>query len=155
MGPGFAHDYVRVLTGELGIEVVWATSWHFDQKLDNGSAPDSSRHLGEGVTEVPISVCDLQAFEMMNILNKLQPDIYLSRHGGTAGWAAKMGIASLMIADEYEVFGYRGTVAFGQRMLDALTNRSRERNLAKWLRLPYTDWWLQQNSFQFLEAEVQ
>ncbi|MDU4960478.1 MAG: nitrogenase component 1 [Sporomusaceae bacterium] len=154
MGPGFAHDYVRVLTEELGMEVVWATSWHFDQKLDNGSVPDAAKHAGDSKVDVPASVCDLQAFEMMSILHKLQPDIYLSRHGGTAGWAAKLGIASLMIVDEYEVFGYRGTVNFAQRMLDALRNRSRERNLAQWLRLPYTDWWLQQNSFEFLEAEV-
>ncbi|BBB89534.1 MAG TPA: nitrogenase component 1 [Methylomusa anaerophila] len=155
MGPGFAHDYVRVLTQELGMEVVWATSWHFDQKFDNGNAPDSARHLSEDGSDVPISVCDLQAFEMMNILNKFRPDIYLSRHGGTAGWAAKMGVASIMITDEYDVFGYRGTVNFGYKMLDALTNRSRERNIAKWMKLPYTDWWLKQNSFQFLAQEAE
>ncbi|HWR40344.1 MAG TPA: nitrogenase component 1 [Patescibacteria group bacterium] len=153
MGPGFAHDYVRVLQEELGMEVVWATSWHFDQQFDSGASPDSALHLSEQKSNVPISVCDLQAFEMMNILHKLKPDIYLSRHGGTAGWAAKIGVASIMISDEYDVFGYRGLVKLGNRIQDALTNRSRERNLAKWLKLPYTAWWLEQNSFQFLEQE--
>jgi nitrogenase molybdenum-iron protein alpha chain len=155
MGPGFAHDYVRVLTAELGMEVLWATSWHFDQKHDHGSSPASARYLQEKGIDVPTSVCDLQGFEMMNLLNKLRPDIYVSRHGGTAGWAAKIGIPSIMVADEYSIFGYRGTVTFGQRIVDTLSNRSRERNMANWLKLPYTDWWFKQESFKSLEEGLE
>jgi nitrogenase molybdenum-iron protein alpha chain len=66
-----------------------------------------------------------------------------------------MGIASMMVTDEYFSFGYKGTVSFGNKILDALTNRSRERNIAKWLKLPYTNWWLEQNSFDFLKQEAE
>ena len=157
MGPGFAHDYVRVLSNELGMKVLSATAWHFDQKYDDGNIPDATRFLHENQIEsdTQISVGDLQGFEIMNILNTLKPDIYLSRHGGTAGWAVKLGIASIMITDEYDVFGYLGTIKLGYRILDALTNRSVERNLAKRLELPYTDWWLEQNSFKALGEELE
>lgn len=150
MGPGFAHDYVRTFK-ELGMEVIWATAWHYDQNFDDGSLPDSTVKLIEDGVDVPISICDLQSFEMLSLVNKLRPDIYVARHGGTSGWTAKLGIASIMVTDEYYSFGYKGTVKFGNIILDKLTNRSRERNLGKWLKLPYTEWWLKQNSFEFLE----
>ena len=66
-----------------------------------------------------------------------------------------MGIPSIMVTDEYFSFGYKGTVNFGNTILDKLANRSRERNIAKWMKLPYTDWWLKQNSFEFLQQEEQ
>lgn len=114
-----------------------------------------SLKLIEDKIDVPISVCDLQSFEMLNLVNKLRPDIYVARHGGTSGWVAKMGIPSIMVTDEYFSFGYKGTVNFGNTILDKLANRSRERNIAKWMKLPYTDWWLKQNSFEFLQQEEQ
>ena len=154
MGPGFAHDYVRTFK-ELGMEVLWATAWHYDQNFDDGSYPDATLKLIEDKIDVPISVCDLQSFEMLNLVNKLRPDIYVARHGGTSGWVAKMGIPSIMVTDEYFSFGYKGTVNFGNTILDKLANRSRERNIAKWMKLPYTDWWLKQNSFEFLQQEEQ
>ena len=153
MGPSFGHNYIRVLR-ELGVEVVWGATWHFDQHYDHGTCPESSRHLSGEEMDLPVSVCDQQNFELLSLLNSLKPDIYISRHGGTAVWATKMGIASVMVADEYSAFGYKGIVDFGYRLVDAVTNRSLARNLAKRVKLPYTDWWLRQDSFKFLEEEA-
>lgn len=150
MGPGFAHDYVRVLQ-ELEVKVVWATAWHFDPQMDDGSCPLATQQLAGSTADLPVSVSDQQMFELINLLQRLQPDFYISRHPGTAVWAVKLGISSVMAGDEYTVFGYRGLLEFGYTLLDALTNRSRERVLAKKLKLPYTGWWLQQDTFSFLK----
>ncbi len=65
MGPSFSHNYIRVLK-ELGIEVVWGISWHFDQHYDHGSVPESSIALSNRDKDIPISVCDGQNFEVLN-----------------------------------------------------------------------------------------
>ncbi len=151
MGPSFGHNYIRVLE-ELGIEVIWGSTWHFDLHYDHGSCPESTLHIaGNRQKDLPVSVCDQQNFELLNLLNRLRPDIYVSRHGGTAVWATKMGITSIMVADEFSAFGYQGLVDFGYRIIDSLANRSLAKNLASRVKLPYTDWWLAQDSFNFLK----
>lgn len=152
MGPSFSFNYVRVLQ-ELGVEVVWGAAWHFDQQYDHGSCPESASQLSRELEELPVSICDQQSFELLNLLNKLKPDLYISRHGGTSVWTTKMGIASVMVTDEYAAFGYKGLIDFGYRLIDAVTNRSLAKTLAKRVKLPYTDWWLAQDSFSLLEEE--
>ncbi|MHB8064507.1 MAG: nitrogenase component 1 [Ruminiclostridium sp.] len=153
MGPSFGHNYIRLLR-ELGADVIWGATWHFDQRYDHGSTPESAKLLFEEDENLPVSVADQQNFELLNLLNKLKPDIYISRHGGSAVWATKMGIASIMVADEYSAFGFQGLIDFGYRLIDAVANRSLARNLATRIKLPYTDWWLNQDSFEFLKEEV-
>ncbi len=156
MGPSFGHNYVRVLE-ELGVEVIWGATWHFDQHYDHGACPESTLNIArrEREKDLPVSVCDQQNYELLNLLNKLRPDLYVSRHGGTSVWATKMGITSIMVADEFSAFGYQGLVDFGYRIIDSLANRSLAKNLAARIKLPYTDWWLAQDSFSLLkEAEV-
>ena len=49
------------------------------------------------------------------------------------------------------MFGYKHTLEFAKNILDAINNRSFEENLAKRSKLPYTDWWYEQNVDTFLE----
>jgi len=153
MGPSFGHNYIRTLQ-ELGIEVVWGATWHFDPQYDNGEAPASIENLAQAERDIPMSVGDQQNYELLNLLNRLKPDLYVARHGGSTVWATKLGIPSVMVVDEYSAFGYQGLIDFGHRLNDAVTNRSLARNLAKRIKLPYTDWWMQQNTFAFLAEEV-
>ncbi len=153
MGPSFGHNYIRVLR-ELGIDVIWGATWHFDQQYDHGTCPESALRLSEDNYDLPVSVGDQQNFELLNLLGKLKPDLYISRHGGSAVWATKMGIASVMVADEYSAFGFKGIVDFGYRLIDAVANRNLAKNLARRAKLPYTEWWLGQDSFKFLQEEV-
>ncbi|TWH47540.1 nitrogenase component 1 [Sporomusa sp. KB1] len=150
MGPSFGQNYIRTLR-ELGIEVIWGSTWHFDPQHDNGSCPASAQYLAAGEDNIPVSVADQQNFEIINLLNRLKPDLYVARHGGTTVWATKLGIPSIMINDEYTAYGYQGLIDFGYRIVDALTNRSLAKNLAARVKLPYTDWWLQQDSFSLLQ----
>lgn len=150
MGPGYTFEVSRVLD-ELGIEVVWALAWHYDKKYDNGDVPPSMEHLLERGIDFETSVADQQNYEVMNILKRFQPDLYLSRHPGSTVWAIKNGTPAVYVADEYMIFGYQHTLEFAQAILDSIHNRSFEQNLASRVKLPYTDWWYQQNVDQFLE----
>jgi len=42
---------------------------------------------------------------------------------------------------------------FAKSVLDTVRNRSFEKNLAARVKLPYTDWWYQQNNNVFLKEE--
>lgn len=150
MGPGYTFEVSRVLN-ELGIEVVWALAWHYDKKYENGDVPPSMEYLLENEVDFETSVADQQNYEVMNILHKYQPDLYLSRHPGSTVWAIKNGTPAVYVADEYMIFGYKHTLEFAQAVLDSIHNRSFEKNLARRVKLPYTDWWYKQNVDEFLE----
>ena len=150
MGPGYTFEVSRVLN-ELGIEVVWALAWHYDKKYENGDVPPSMEYLLENGVDFEASVADQQNYEVMNILNKYQPDLYLSRHPGSTVWAIKNGTPAVYVADEYMIFGYKHTLEFAQSVLDSIHNRSFEKNLARRVKLPYTEWWYEQNVDKFLE----
>ena len=152
MGPGYTFEVSRVLN-ELGIEVVWALAWHYDKKYENGDVPPSMKYLLDNDIDFEASVADQQNFEVMNILHKYQPDLYLSRHPGSTVWAIKNGTPSVYVADEYMIFGYKHTLEFAYSILDSIKNRSFEKNLAKRTKLPYTDWWYKQNVGAFLVQE--
>ncbi|MDC7295020.1 MULTISPECIES: nitrogenase component 1 [unclassified Butyrivibrio] len=152
MGPGYTFEVSRVLN-ELGIEVVWALAWHYDKKYENGDVPPSMKYLLDNDIDFEASVADQQNYEVMNILNKYQPDLYLSRHPGSTVWAIKNGTPAVYVADEYMIFGYKHTLDFAYSILDSIKNRSFEKNLAKRTRLPYTDWWYKQNVDKFLTQE--
>ena len=111
------------------------------------------KYLLDNNIDFEASVADQQNFEVMNILNKYKPDLYLSRHPGSTVWAIKNGTPSVYVADEYMIFGYKHTLEFAYTILDSIRNRSFEENLAKRTKLPYTDWWYKQNVGAFLVQE--
>lgn len=151
MGPNLGANIARVLQ-EFGIVVEHLTAWHFDSQYDDGTRPQALQYLIENSpNDINYSVNHLQNFEFMNILNRVKPDIFLSRHPDSAIWSMKIGIPGYCVYDEYNVFGYKGTLRFGKTILDLITNRSFTENLSKHVRLPYTDWWLKQQPHAFLE----
>ncbi len=150
MGPGYTFEVSRVLN-ELGIKVVWALAWHYDKKYENGDVPPSMKYLLDNDIDFETSVADQQNYEVMNVLNRYKPDMYLSRHPGSTVWAIKNGTPAVYVADEYMIFGYKHTLEFARTILDTIRNRSFEENLAKRSKLPYTDWWYTQQVDTFLE----
>lgn len=151
MGPGYTFEISRVLQ-ELGIEIAWAGAWHYDRKHDSGIIPPAVNYLMKNSSHnIRLSVTEQKNYEILNILNEYHPDIYFSRHPGTTVWAIKQGIPALCVNDEYMIFGYRGTLNFAYSVLDTINNRSFEKNLASRVKLPYTDWWYEQNNSTFLK----
>lgn len=151
MGPGYTFEVSRVLQ-ELGIEIAWEGAQHYDRKHDSGIIPPAVNYLMKNSSHnIRLSVTEQQNYEILNILNEYHPDIYFSRHPGTTVWAIKQGIPALCVNDEYMIFGYRGTLNFAYSVLDTINNRSFEKNLASRVKLPYTDWWYEQNNSTFLK----
>lgn len=154
MGPGFNFNTTRALQ-ELGIEIVYSAAWHFDKQYDDGKTPDAFQYLVQNSpNNYKLSVNDLQNHELLNILNKYKPDIFFSRHMGSTVWAMKLGIPALCVYDEYAIFGYRGLLNFANSIHDIVSNRSFTKNLSKRVKLPYTDWWFQQENDYFLKEEA-
>ncbi len=152
MGSSFAFQISRVIQ-ELGMEVVYVASWHYDAVYDNGEAPPHVQYLAEHTpNNFKVSIADQQNFEILNILNTYKPDLYLARHGGTTVWAIKQGTPSIFMADEYMAYGYKGTLNLAYAILDTITNRSFEKNLSSRIELPYTDWWYQQDNTALYEG---
>jgi nitrogenase molybdenum-iron protein alpha chain len=151
-GAAHGHALLSVL-GELGIEATGAAIFHHDPLFDNGE-PDNDQ-LAQRVKDygdVPnFNVCNKQEFELVNVLNRLRPDLLLARHGGMTLWGAKLGIPSLLVGDEHYSMGYEGLVRYGERILETLENDEFVKNLEKHAINPYTKWWLQQQPGTFLK----
>jgi nitrogenase molybdenum-iron protein alpha chain len=152
MGPNLGANIARVLQ-EFGMKIEHLTAWHFDKQYDDGTRPQALQYLIDHSPEdFTYSVNHLQNFEFMNILQTVKPDIFVSRHPDSAIWSMKIGVPGYCVYDEYNVFGYKGTLRFGKTLLDLILNRSFTENLSKHVRLPYTDWWMKQAPDTFLLA---
>lgn len=154
---GAAHGHALIaLLRELGLEVQGAAIFHHDPIYDNGDiTSDALAHDINTYGDVPnYNVCNKQAYELVNILNKVRPDIMIARHGGMTLWGAKLGIPTLLIGDEQFGFGYQGVLNYAERILETLDNREFVTNLAKHSTMPYTKWWLEQNPFSFLRGDA-
>lgn len=151
-GAAHGHALLSVL-GELGIQAVGAAIFHHDPLFDNNE-PDNDQ-LAQRVKDygdVPnFNVCNKQEFELVNVLNRLKPDLLLARHGGMTLWGAKLGIPSLLIGDEHYSMGYEGLIKYGERILETLENDEFIKNLEKHAVNPYTKWWLDQQPNTFLQ----
>jgi nitrogenase molybdenum-iron protein alpha chain len=151
-GASHGHSLIGILR-ELGMKPLGASIFHHDPLYDNGDVnSDALQNVVNDYGDVPnFSVCNKQEHELANVLNKLRPDILLARHGGMTLWGAKYGIPSLLIGDEHFGIGYEGIVKYGERILETIENDEFVKNLAKHTVSPYTDWWLAQDPFIFLE----
>lgn len=150
---GAAHGHAIIaLLRELGLEVQGAAIFHHDPLYDNGDATsDALAHDVKTYGDVKnYNVCNKQAYELVNILNRVKPDIMIARHGGMTLWGAKLGVPTLLIGDEQFGFGYQGILNYAERILETLDNREFVTNLAKHSSMPYTKWWLEQDPFTFL-----
>jgi nitrogenase molybdenum-iron protein alpha chain len=73
------------------------------------------------------------------------------RHGNLAVWGAKLGIPTFLLQDEHLSLGYRGIIRYGRKIADFVSNPALVKHLARHTKLPYTDWWLEQNPYAFLQ----
>lgn len=154
---GAAHGHALIaLLRELGLNVQGAAIFHHDPVYDNGSfVSDVLAHVVKTYGDIKnYNVCNKQAYELVNILNRVRPDIMIARHGGMTLWGAKLGIPTLLIGDEQFSFGYEGILRYAERILETLDNKEFVTNLAKHSTMPYTKWWLQQDPFSFLGGDV-
>jgi nitrogenase molybdenum-iron protein alpha chain len=152
VAAGSIHGHsIACILRELGAEVVGSYFWHHDLAQDNGDpAGDSLCHLVKHHGDISVTICNKQAYELVNYLRTLKPDLMVIRHAGLAVAIAKLGIPTFLIEDEHFGLGYRGIVRYGRKVVDTLANQAFVRHLAQHTRLPYTSWWLEQRPDAFL-----
>jgi nitrogenase molybdenum-iron protein alpha chain len=150
---GAAHGHAIIaLLRELGLEVEGAAIFHHDPLYDNQDP--KSDVLAQDVEVYGdvknYNVCNKQAYELVNALNKIKPDLIVARHNGMTVWGAKLGIPTLLVGDEQFGFGYEGILNYASRIEEALDTIEFVTNLSKHSTMPYTKWWLEQETGAFL-----
>lgn len=150
-GGPLAYSIVALLK-EFDMEVVGTFVWHHDQKFDNDDERlDFLKFDVEHYGNLKVGVCNKQSFEVVNALKKAKPDIFISRHMATV-WAAKLGIPSFLSGVEPSEMLYDGLIRYGELILQTITNPAFIKNIAKHSKLPYTDWWMDQDTYTFLRG---
>lgn len=144
-GSAYAHGLICVLR-ELGIEVQGSVVFHHDPVYDSGQdRQDSLKYLVENYGDVEyFTVSKTQPFQVYNILQRMETDFIIIRHGGLAPVAAKLGVPSLPMGDEHFPLGYDGIIRLGNVILDIVARHKFDDVLSRHTTLGYTDWWLSQ-----------
>lgn len=154
-GAAHGHALIAVLR-ELGFEVKGAAIFHHDPVYDNAcECADMLERDVKDYGDIPnFNVCNKQAFELVNLLRRTRPDIFIARHGGMTVWGAKLGIPTLLIGDEQLSFGYDGILRYAEKIAETLDNTEFVTNLAKHSSMPYTKWWLEQDPYTFQGGDL-
>ena len=74
------------------------------------------------------------------------------RHGGIGTLGAQMGVPVISIDEANTSSLYNGVLHMGQCVEDALNAKKLIDNIKQHVKLPYTQWWMQQDPYYF-EAE--
>jgi nitrogenase molybdenum-iron protein alpha chain len=150
-GASHGHSLLGILK-ELGMKPLGAAIFHHDPIYDNeAESADTLQNVVKDYGDIPnYNVCNKQEFELVNVLNRINPDILLARHGGLTLWGAKLGVPSLLVEDEHYAMGYEGLVRYGKRILETIENDEFVKNLKRHAINPYSNWWLAQNPYTFL-----
>ncbi|NLU07577.1 MAG: nitrogenase [Clostridiales bacterium] len=150
-GAAHGHSLIALLR-DLHMEVVGAAIFHHDPCYDDRNPEsDSLGHVVRNYGDIEnYDVCNKQPFELVNILNRLKPDLLVARHGGMSSWGPKLGIPTFLMGDEQFGLGYGGLINYGNKIIDVLATKEFVKNIACHCELPYTDWWLKQDPCTFL-----
>ncbi|MDR2743521.1 MAG: nitrogenase [Treponema sp.] len=144
-GDSFGHNLGNVARS-LGVELAGITTLHHDLLTDNPASVNSMEALVETAGDIRnFTICNLQPYQIIKILQKLKPDFLLCRHNGMNAMGAKIGIPTLFEGDANFSCGYQGIVRLGRRLYEALQTRKLVENIAGHAELPYSDWWMNES----------
>lgn len=142
-----------VLLAELGFEVVAVRSFHHDEFADS----EYEKLSKITAKDFPLNIANCQPFEEANLIRRVKPDLFLGHMNGNST-AAKLGIATNVIYNVgLQFVGYQGAYQLARRLYRQLTNPGFNQNISKWVQLPYSEEWYQQDPFAHIkqsEGEV-
>ena len=144
-GSAYAHAIIEVIR-ELGVEVDGSIVFHHDPVYDSGDEHENSlKFLTDNYGNIPdFSVSKTQQFQLYGLLKRADPDFIIIRHNGVAPLALKMGVPALPMGDEHIAVGYDGMIRVGEALIEILARKKFGDLLSKNIKLPYTQWWLDQ-----------
>jgi len=135
-----------ILLAELGFEVVAVRSFHHDEFADS----EYEKLMKVTAEEIPINIANCQPFEEANLLRRIKPDLFLGHMNGNAT-AAKSGVATHVIYNVgLQYVGYKGAYELARRLYRQLQNPQFNRQLSRWLPLPYRSSWYEADPFTYI-----
>ena len=161
-GSSYAHGLISVLR-ELGVEVNGSLVFHHDPIYDSqdplSDTPDASKNsldfMVKDSGDVPdFNVSNRQQYQFYGLLKRVNPDFILVRHNGLAPLASRMGIPAAPLGDEHHALGYQGILNLGETILDILAHKKFHLDIAAHTKLPYKQWWLDQEDPFVLAKEI-
>ncbi len=136
---------MAMLYHELGANVIGFRAHHYDQFGDDlylraaGDNPD-----------LEVNVATAQVFELVNLINRTKPDLYVG-HGGSNSWVAKLGVPCIpLYATPQTYLGYKGTFEVARRSAKHLLNRSYQQRLLGNAPLPYRAEWYEKDPYAYI-----
>ncbi|MCR4945104.1 MAG: nitrogenase [Clostridium sp.] len=153
-GPAHGQAIIALLR-ELGFEIAGTSTFHHDPIYDNKcESLDVLKQDIDNYGDIKnYTVCNKQAYILVNSLIRTKPDIMIARHDGMTLWGAKLGIPSLLIGDEQLGFGYEGIINYAERIEETLDSIEFVANLSKHSSMPYSKWWINQGPEAYLGGD--
>lgn len=95
-----------------------------------------------------IDIANMQPFEQINLVKKLNPDVFI----GVPSWSARLGIPTTHVLDmKRPTMGYDGLLYLGNKIADQIENPGFNKKLALHARLPYKQSWYEDDAFKFIK----
>lgn len=141
--------YLRIgstalLLNDLGIKVLGFRHFNYDE-----FGNELFQEVREKIGNVSNAV-STQASELVNLLEKIQPDICLT-HPGAGVWVAKSGIPTLtLFSEQFSYFGYKGVFELARRIDRTLKNTKYVESLKENVPLPFKDEWFEKDPYYYV-----
>lgn len=147
-----AGEFRALVTGsllqELGLQVIGLRSYHHDEFGTELYARLVDAQQGR---DFPVNIANFQPFELVNLLEKLKPDVFAG-HIWDNVWAARAGFPTITIFRIFDYYvGYRGYYEVAKKLARVLRNSSFNRNLSRHVSRGYDDSWYQQGAFKYIK----
>ncbi|MDR2753428.1 MAG: nitrogen fixation protein NifE [Oscillospiraceae bacterium] len=126
----------------------------FGMRLLGMQTPTYDKYVQEDVEKLNaihgnfvLDVANMMPFEQVNLLKKLQPDVFI----GVPVWAARLGLPTTHVLDiKRPTLGYRNLVYLGQKIAAQIENPGYNKRIAAYASLPYKESWYAEDPFKFI-----
>ena len=139
-GRSFA---AAALIDDYGMKLVGLETPTYDK-----DAQTDIEHLNSIHGDYIVDIANMQPFEQVNLLKKLNPDVFI----GVPTWASKLGIPTTHVLDmKRPTMGYDGILYLGNKIADQIENPGFNKKLAAHSKLPYRQSWYEKDAFKFIK----
>jgi nitrogenase molybdenum-iron protein alpha chain len=130
----------------LGLSIVGFKGHHFDK-----FAQPVLEQL-EGAQELPFLIATQQPFEHVNLVKRLNPDVFVGHTGGN-NISAKLGLPILpLFSNSTGYMGYTGVFEVARKLKRILANPAFNRNIVAHCPLPFKQSWYEKDPFSYIKS---
>lgn len=135
---------------ELGMELVGLRSYHHD---DFGTDYYERLVKAQEGKDFPIDIANFQPFELVNLLKKVDPDLFCG-HVFDNAWAARLGYPCITIFRIFDHYvGYRGFYEVAKKAARNLKNHNFNKKLSQNVREAYRPEWYAKSPFAYIKSD--